>query len=137
MEMNEHNYPKGKTENEWKEKLDNSSFSILRQKGTEAPFSGTFNIHSKEGVYVCKGCDTPLFNHEGKFDSGCGWPSFDREIKSGVVQQKLDQTHGMTRMEILCSQCGGHLGHIFPDGPTSTGVRYCVNSGSLDFKSDV
>ena len=106
----------------------------MRKAGTEAPFTGLYNLHFENGVYTCKGCQTPLFNSESKFNSHCGWPSFDAEIADGIVEEKLDMTHGMVRSEILCSVCGSHLGHVFPDGPTETGLRYCVNSASIKFE---
>lgn len=123
-----------KTEQEWLELLGVDAFYVLRKKGTERPFSGTFNQHREKGLYVCRGCGTALFASEMKFDSGCGWPSFDRELADAQIERKRDLSHGMIRTEILCSHCGGHLGHVFNDGPTSTGERYCVNSVSLDFK---
>lgn len=123
-----------KTESEWKAKLSPEQYSILRQKGTERPGTGTYLHHTEKGVYVCGGCGTELFTSDMKFDSHCGWPSFDREIAGGKIKQITDFSHGMVRTEIVCAKCGGHLGHIFDDGPTSTGQRYCVNSLSLGFK---
>ena len=122
------------TEEEWKKQLNREQYRILREKGTERPFSGSYNTHHDEGIYHCAGCGEALFESEAKFDSGCGWPSFEASIK-GHVSYELDKSHGMIRTEILCSNCGGHLGHVFNDGPTETGTRYCVNSISLDFKS--
>lgn len=123
-----------KSEKEWESQLTQDEFHVLRNKGTERPFSGKYNVHFESGNYCCKGCGEELFNSENKFESGCGWPSFDDEIIGDKVQKEEDNTHGMTRTEILCKKCGSHLGHIFNDGPTSTGLRYCVNSLSLDFK---
>ncbi|ALM20024.1 methionine sulfoxide reductase B [Nonlabens sp. MIC269] len=123
-----------KTEAEWKEELTPEQYYILREKGTERPFSGEYNTHFEKGMYVCAACNNPLFKSETKFDSGCGWPSFDGEIP-GAIERKLDKSHGMIRTEILCSNCGGHLGHVFNDGPTASGIRHCVNSISIDFKS--
>jgi peptide methionine sulfoxide reductase msrA/msrB len=123
------------SEQEWKEKLTPEQYNILRQKGTERPFTGQFNMHKEKGSYCCAGCGEPLFTDDMKFDSGCGWPSFDKEIAGGKIKQILDKSHGMIRTEIVCANCGGHLGHIFNDGPTETGMRYCVNSLSLDFQS--
>lgn len=122
-----------KSEEEWKKQLSPEEYYILREKGTEAPYSGKFNMHFEKGVYTCKACGAVLFDSHSKFNSHCGWPSFDQEIAKGKITEKLDTSHGMTRMEILCANCGSHLGHVFNDGPTKTGLRYCVNSASLDF----
>jgi methionine-R-sulfoxide reductase len=124
-----------KTEAEWKKILSPEQYHILREKGTEAPGTGEYNNHFKKGFYVCAGCGTELFSNEQKFDSHCGWPSFDGELGGGDRIKKVkDFSHGMIRTEIVCAKCGGHLGHIFDDGPTETGMRYCVNSLSLGFK---
>ena len=123
-----------KTEAEWKEKLSPEQYTVLRQKGTERPGTGKFLYNDEKGVYVCGGCGAELFTSDMKFDSHCGWPSFDREIEGGKIKKIQDFSHGMIRTEIVCAKCGGHLGHIFDDGPTATGQRYCVNSLSLDFK---
>ena len=123
-----------KSEEDWKLELDPQSYYILREKGTERPFTGEYNKNKEEGTYVCKACGTPLFSSDSKFDSGTGWPSFYDAIEKGVVETKNDFAHGMIRTEILCAACGGHLGHVFNDGPRPTGLRYCVNSLSLDFK---
>ena len=125
-------YPVQKSEAEWMKELDAESYRILREKGTEPPFSGEYNLHFEKGSYQCKACNNPLFISEQKFDSGCGWPSFDDAIE-GSIKTILDKSHGMIRTEIVCNDCGGHLGHIFNDGPTETGQRYCVNSLSVDF----
>lgn len=122
-----------KTEEEWKKELTPEQYHVLREKGTERPFTGKFNLHKEKGVYVCGACGAELFTSDMKFDSGCGWPSFDREIGEGKILKKRDTSHGMIRTEILCGRCGSHLGHLFDDGPTETGLRYCVNSLSLDF----
>lgn len=122
-----------KSEEEWKKELTDAQYTILRKKGTERPFTGAYNMHFENGTYHCAGCNTPLFESHTKFDAGCGWPSFDASIK-GNVEYILDKSHGMMRTEIVCSACGGHLGHVFNDGPTATGTRYCVNSISIDFK---
>ena len=121
------------SEEKWKDILTQEQFKILREKGTESPFSGIFNTHFEEGTYFCAGCNAPLFKSETKFNSGCGWPSFDASIK-GSIKYSLDKSLGMIRTEISCNNCNGHLGHVFNDGPTETGTRYCVNSLSLDFK---
>ena len=121
-----------KSEAEWQKELSEEQYRILRQKGTERPFSGKYNLHFEEGSYHCAGCNQKLFESASKFDSHCGWPSFDESIK-GTVDYVLDKSHGMIRTEIVCSNCGGHLGHVFNDGPTDTGTRYCVNSISINF----
>ncbi|WP_378174514.1 peptide-methionine (R)-S-oxide reductase MsrB [Aquimarina sp. SS2-1] len=125
-------YPYQKTEEEWKKELSEEQYRVLRQKGTERPFTGKYNIHAEDGTYKCMACNTPLFESSSKFDSGCGWPSFDESIE-GSVEYIRDTSHGMIRTEILCANCGSHLGHVFNDGPTETGQRYCVNSVSIDF----
>ncbi len=129
-------YPKDKTEEEWKVVLSEEEFRILRQQGTERPHTGTYTDHDKKGIYNCKGCDTPLFQSHQKFDSGCGWPSFDEAIE-GAIEYRKDSSLGMARTEIICASCGGHLGHVFNDGPTNTGQRYCVNSVSLNFNTNI
>lgn len=118
-----------------KEELSEEQKRILINKGTEPPFSGKYNLHFDDGVYKCAGCDEPLFESDMKFESNCGWPSFDKSIEEKVSYKK-DKSLGMIRTEILCANCGGHLGHIFDDGPTDTGQRFCVNSLSLQFKKD-
>lgn len=123
-----------KTEAEWKSQLSAEQYRVLREKGTERPFTGQFYLHKERGVYVCAACGNELFTSDMKFDSHCGWPSFDKEIAGGKIKTELDTTHGMIRTEIMCGKCGSHLGHLFDDGPTETGMRYCVNSVSLDFK---
>jgi peptide-methionine (R)-S-oxide reductase len=128
-------FPKQASDKYWKENLSEESYRILREKGTEPPFSGKYNLHFENGYYLCKACENPLFKSGQKFDSGCGWPSFDDAIK-GSVKNILDKSHGMIRTEIVCNNCGGHLGHVFNDGPTETGQRYCVNSLSIDFKKE-
>ena len=122
-----------KTEEEWKRKLDPQTYQVLRKKATERPFTGKYLNNKEKGMYVCAGCGTPLFSSETKFESGTGWPSFWAAQKENV-DEKSDRSLFMTRTEILCRECGGHLGHVFEDGPQPTGLRYCVNSLSLDFK---
>ena len=126
-------YPIKKTEEEWKSELGLERYRILRQKGTEMPHSGKYNLTFEAGRYCCGACGEPLFESSSKFNSSCGWPSFDESIP-GKVEYIKDATHGMVRTEILCNNCGSHLGHVFDDGPTATGTRYCVNSASVDFK---
>lgn len=127
-------YKVQKSDEEWREVLSDLEYKVLIEKGTEYPGTGEYNIFMKEGIYNCKGCDNPLFTSYQKFESNCGWPSFDNAIE-GSVEYKNDYTLGMTRVEILCTNCGGHLGHVFNDGPTESGKRYCVNSVSIDFKN--
>jgi len=122
------------SEKEWRAKLTPQQYFILREKGTERAFSGEFVMTKEKGTYKCAGCGEPLFTDEMKFESHCGWPSFDREVEGGKIVQTVDNSHGMQRIEITCAKCGGHLGHIFDDGPTKTGQRYCVNSLSLTFE---
>ncbi len=131
--MTENKYPIEKSESKWLEELGEEKYQILRKKGTERPFTGEYNLHKEKGTYQCAACKTQLFESAAKFDSGCGWPSFDESIE-GKVKYIKDTTFGMIRTEILCANCGSHLGHVFNDGPTETGQRYCVNSLSLDFK---
>lgn len=124
---------KERTDKEWREILTEEEYRVMRKAGTERPFTGEYAMHFEKGVYHCKGCGAPLFDYSSKFDAHCGWPSFDQEIEKGIIEERKDTTHGMIRTEIVCSNCGTHLGHIFPDGPTETGLRYCVNSISLGF----
>lgn len=121
--------------NDLKKRLTPEQYRVTQEKGTEAPFSGKFMGHHEKGMYTCVVCGTPLFPSDTKFDSGTGWPSFDNAIP-GAVEHKEDVSHGMKRTEIVCAKCGAHLGHVFDDGPTDTGKRYCTNSCSLDFKPE-
>lgn len=123
------------TEQDWKNKLTPEQYRILREKGTEYPNTGEYNLHFEKGNYHCAGCDAILFKSTQKFESDCGWPSFDDAVKD-AIEYKLDKSHFMIRTEILCKNCGGHLGHLFNDGPTATGERFCVNSVSLKFKKE-
>ncbi|WP_290696239.1 peptide-methionine (R)-S-oxide reductase MsrB [Lacinutrix sp.] len=126
------NFKVNKSDKEWQDQLTEEEYRILREKGTERPNTGEYNLHFEEGAYTCAGCNQQLFESSSKFNAHCGWPSFDESIK-GTVKYVLDKTLGMTRTEIVCSNCGGHLGHVFNDGPTETGTRYCVNSISVKF----
>ncbi|MEM7550750.1 MAG: peptide-methionine (R)-S-oxide reductase MsrB [Bacteroidota bacterium] len=121
------------SEGEWKTRLSDLEYYVLREKGTERAFSGDLWDNKKEGTYVCGACQLPLFASDTKFRSGTGWPSFYEPIKEENIAEESDKSFGMVRTEVLCERCGGHLGHVFPDGPPPTGLRYCINSVSLDF----
>ncbi len=123
-----------KTESEWKEVLTSEQFYVLRQKGTERAFTGEYDKHFEKGVYKCAACDNVLFESDTKYDSGCGWPSFFTPLAKDRVIYKEDISYGMVRTEVMCAKCGGHLGHVFDDGPEPTGQRYCMNSVSLKFE---
>jgi peptide-methionine (R)-S-oxide reductase len=126
-----------KPESEWKAQLSPAEYKVIRQKGTEAPFTGEY-VHSKEaGVYRCRACGAPLFSSETKYDSGSGWPSFYEPLKDENVEEKDDRSLFMHRTEVLCAACDAHLGHVFPDGPDPTGLRYCINSCSLELDKDM
>jgi len=124
-----------KTDTEWQTELSPEQYRILRQGGTERAFTGEYWDHKEAGAYRCAGCGEPLFDSDTKFDSGSGWPSFTTPSKPDAVEEREDRSHGMLRTEVLCQTCGGHLGHVFPDGPQPTGLRYCINSGALKFES--
>jgi len=126
--------PMACSEEEWREKLTPEQYSILRLKGTELPGTGKLLHNKKTGMYTCAACGNELFASGAKFESGTGWPSFYDAAKSDSVELKEDNSHGMRRIEVNCKKCGGHLGHLFDDGPTPTGKRYCINSLALDFK---
>lgn len=124
-----------RTNKQWEDILTNEQYRVLREKGTEYPFTGEYVDHSEEGTYNCVACGNPLFSSQNKFHTQCGWPSFDDILNLDSIKTDFDETHGMRRTEVLCSKCGGHLGHVFPDGPeATTGMRYCINSVALDFK---
>ena len=125
-----------KDEAAWREQLAAEEFYVLREKGTERAFTGEYWNVWDEGTYHCRGCGEVLFQSDTKFDAGCGWPSFDRPATEGVIAEERDTSHGMIRTEVLCQKCGGHLGHVFPDGPTETGQRYCINSLSITLEKD-
>ena len=121
------------TEPQWRERLTPEQFAVLRSAGTERPFCGRLLDNKEQGVYACAGCGLPLFSSDAKFHSGTGWPSFFQPIAAGNVAERTDHSHGMTRVEINCARCDGHLGHVFEDGPRPTGLRFCLNSASLAF----
>ena len=122
------------TDEQWRAKLTPDQYHVLRNKGTDRAFTGKYYLHNENGVYSCAGCGQQLFSSDMKFDSDCGWPSFDKELAGGRIKQIEDNSFGMKRIEIVCAKCGSHLGHLFDDGPTLTGQRYCINSTSIDFK---
>jgi peptide-methionine (R)-S-oxide reductase len=123
-----------KTEEEWASCLTPEEFRIARQKGTERAFTGEYWDHHEDGVYACRACGAPLFDSVTKFESGTGWPSYTQPVGAGAVEAEEDSSHGMVRTEVHCARCGSHLGHVFPDGPKPTGLRYCIKSKSLDFR---
>lgn len=125
-----------KSDEQWKQELSPDQYYILRQAGTERPFTGEYNLHFEDGNYKCAGCDAVLFDSESKFESHCGWPSFDKVADNEAIIERVDKSHGMVRTEVLCANCGGHLGHVFNDGPTETGMRYCINSAALGFEQE-
>lgn len=128
--------PKTKSDAEWREELTPEQYQVCRCGGTEPPFTGRYWNTKTKGTYVCAACKAPLFSSETKYDSGSGWPSFWAAIDEGAVAEKRDTSHGMVRTEILCARCDSHLGHVFPDGPPPTGLRYCTNSASLELEPE-
>ena len=128
---------KNKTEQEWREQLTPEQFRILRQAGTERAFTGEYDKFYEEGEYLCAACGQKLFASDAKYNSGCGWPAFTKPAEGDAVEEHKDTSHGMVRTEVTCSNCGGHLGHVFPDGPPEAGgLRYCINSAALEFEGD-
>lgn len=125
-----------KTDAEWRAQLSETEYQVTRHAATERAFTGRYWDHHEHGIYTCVCCNTPLFASDTKFDSGCGWPSYFKALNPAHVQEKSDYSHGMTRTEILCNICGAHLGHVFPDGPRPTGLRYCINSAALKFEPE-
>lgn len=129
--------PKHITEAEWRERLTPEQYHVLREAGTERAFTGQYDKHYEEGTYTCAGCGTVLFESDAKYNSGCGWPAFTKPAGGEKIEERQDSSFGMVRTEVLCAECGGHLGHVFPDGPPEEGgLRYCINSLALDFEDE-
>ena len=125
-----------KSNAQWRQELSPEQYRVLREKGTEAPFSGEYDHTFEPGTYHCAGCGAELFASDAKYDSGCGWPAFSAPASGQAIDEETDTTYGMVRTEVMCAACGGHLGHVFPDGPQPTGLRYCINSAALKLEEE-